>query len=90
MIVAGQLPREPHNAPLHLFAASGEQVRYGADHYRRRADDTSSLIYQLFAGYQREGVPMPYTMEDFRKDFVKEHFKDLAPQEQREALEALR
>jgi hypothetical protein len=29
IIVAGQLPREAHNAPLHLFSASPELVSYG-------------------------------------------------------------
>ncbi len=30
-----------------------------------------------------------YTMEDFKRDYVKEHFAKLTPQEQREALERL-
>src|SRR5581483_10587013 len=41
VIVLGQLPREEHNAPLHLFSASQEQVRYGAEHYHQRSDETS-------------------------------------------------
>jgi hypothetical protein len=28
VIVAGQLPREPHNAPLHLFSAAPELVGF--------------------------------------------------------------
>jgi hypothetical protein len=32
---------------------------------------------------------MSYTMEDFRRDYVKEHFAQLTPEEQREALERL-
>jgi hypothetical protein len=32
---------------------------------------------------------MPYTMADFRKDFVKEHFRELTPQEQLDALKLL-
>jgi hypothetical protein len=32
---------------------------------------------------------MPYTMEDFRHDFVKRHFKDLTPEERQEALQGL-
>ena len=31
---------------------------------------------------------MPYTMEDFRRDYVKEHLKDLTPQERLEGLSA--
>ncbi len=32
---------------------------------------------------------MSYTMEDFRRDYVKEHFARLTPEKQREALERL-
>jgi hypothetical protein len=87
--VAGQLPQEEHNAPLHLFSASPEQVSYGAGHYQRRSGNTSPLLYQLFQGYQGEGVAMPYTMKDFQRDFIKEHFPELSPQEQRELLAGL-
>ena len=32
---------------------------------------------------------MPYTMENFRRDFTKEHFKDLTPEERREVLQSV-
>jgi Mg/Co/Ni transporter MgtE len=32
---------------------------------------------------------MSYTMEDFKRDYVKEHFAKLTPEEQRQALERL-
>jgi hypothetical protein len=35
----------------------------------------------LFQGLQREGVAMPYTMEDFRRDYVKEHLSQWTPEE---------
>jgi hypothetical protein len=41
VIVAGQLPRQPHNAPLHLFSASPELVDFAGRAYRRRSKDTS-------------------------------------------------
>jgi hypothetical protein len=47
------------------------------------------LLAQLFEGLRREGFIMAYTMEDFRRQFVKEHFAQLTPEEQREALEHL-
>jgi hypothetical protein len=81
VLVLGQLPRAEHNALLHLFSASVEQVRYGAEHYRQRSAETSTLLARLFEQYRKEGVIMPYTMEDFRRDYVREHLKDLTPQE---------
>jgi hypothetical protein len=89
VIVAGQLARESHNAPLHLFSASPELVGFASGAYRRRSEDTSALLRQLFKRFQGEGFTMAYTMEDFRHQYVKEHFAQLTPEEQREALERL-
>ena len=89
IIVAGQVSRESHNALLHLFSASAERIGYGAGHYEQRSHDTSSLLEQLLGKYQREGPGMAYTMADFRRDYAKEHFKDLTPEERREVLQRL-
>jgi hypothetical protein len=81
VLVAGQLPRTENNTLLHLFSASQEQLQYGRQYYRQYPDETSTLLDRLFKQYQREGLTMPYTMEDFRRDYVKEHLKDLTPEE---------
>ena len=88
-IVAGQLPRSEPNAMLHLFSASAEQLEYGKAHFRRRSANTSSLIEELLEGYQVEGIAMPYSMENFQRDYAKKHFKDLTPQERLEAVQGL-
>jgi hypothetical protein len=86
VVVLGQLPQSEHNAMLHLFSASQEQVRYGIEHYRQHSDGTSTLLNRLFEQYRKEGVQMPYTMADFLRDYVKEHLKDLTPEERLEGL----
>jgi hypothetical protein len=88
VLVAGELPREPHNALLHLFSAAPELVEFGRTAYRRHSKQTSLLLGQLFKKIREEGLAM-YTMEDFLHDYVKEHFPRLTRQEQREALERL-
>src|SRR5207237_151838 len=89
IIVAGQVPRVEHNALLHLFSASEDKVGYGADHYERRSPETSTLLEQLLAGYQGEGIAMSYTMADWRRDYITEHLKDLPAAERRKALQSL-
>jgi hypothetical protein len=86
VIVAGQLPLDAHNAPLHLFSASAELVGYGSNHIRRRSGDTSQLLERLFG---REDFTMAYTMENFRRDYMKEHLPELTLEEQKDVLEAL-
>jgi hypothetical protein len=89
VVVAGELPREEHNAPLHLFSASPDLVGFGRGAYRRRSEQTSRLLGQLFERLQEEGFAMTWTMEDFNRQYAKEHFARLTPAEQREALESL-
>src|SRR5438874_13594092 len=43
VVVAGELPRQAHNAPLHLFSASPQLVDFGRGAYRRRSENTSRL-----------------------------------------------
>jgi hypothetical protein len=89
VIVAGQLPRELQNAPLHLFSASPELVGYASGAYRQRSENTSALLKQLFERFRGEGLTMPFTMEDFQRQYVKEHFAELTPEEREEVLKAL-
>ncbi len=89
VVVAGELPREAHNAPLHLFSASLDLVRFGGGAYRRRSEDTSDLLGQLFGRFREEGLAVAYTMADFRRDFMKEHLLKLTRQEREDVLRAL-
>jgi hypothetical protein len=88
VVVAGELPQQEHNAPLHLFSASPELVGFGRGAYRQRSERTSRLLRQLFERYQGE-VLMAFTWEDFEHWYVKEHFPQLTPEEQEEVLRAL-
>ena len=89
VVVAGELPRETHNAPLHLFSASPGLVGFGGNAYQRRSRVTSELLRQLVERLRGEGFAMSFTMEDFRRQVVKDNFAMLTPEEQRELLEHL-
>ncbi|MBI1928732.1 hypothetical protein HYR99_31365 [Candidatus Poribacteria bacterium] len=81
LIVLSEIPQTEPNALWNLFSAVKEKVNYGATQYRQHATEMSSIINQLFKNYQLEGLVMPYTMEDFRRDFVKEHLSVLSADE---------
>jgi hypothetical protein len=40
---------------------------------RPHQSDVSSVIFQLLKAYQQEFYPMSYTLEEFNKEFVKNH-----------------
>jgi hypothetical protein len=89
VVVAGELPQEAHNAPLHLFSAAPKLVEFGSSAYQRRSEQTSRLLGQLFERLQGEGFAMSFTMEDFNRQYIKEHFPQLTPEEQKEVLQSL-
>jgi hypothetical protein len=89
VLVAAQLPREAHNAPLHLFSASPELVGFARRAYRQRSQRTSRLLQQLLQEYQGENLVMPFTWEDFDRWYIKTHFPHLTPDERREILQSL-
>jgi hypothetical protein len=87
--MAGELPREAHNAPLHLFNASADLVGFGRIAYRRRPEKTGLVLDQLFEQMRGEGLAMAYTMEDFERDYIKKHLPRLNVREQEEVLQGL-
>jgi hypothetical protein len=89
VVVAGELPRAVHNAPLHLFSASAELVNFGGQVDHRHSEKTSALLDQLFERFRGEGLAVSYTMEDFERDYIKEHLPKLTPQERAEVLQGL-
>lgn len=72
VVVLRHLPRNAHNALWHLFSAAPEQVAFAAGVYHPRSEETSTLLHELVKGYRKEGLAMPYTMDDFRREYAKE------------------
>jgi hypothetical protein len=85
VVVAGELPRETHNPPLHLFSASPKLIGFGQGAYQRRSVQTSKILGQLFESLRVEGFSM-YTMKDFEHDLFVKYFPKLTPEEQEEVL----
>ena len=53
---------------------------------RERSENANLLVCEILERYKREGLVVRYTMDDFKRDFLKEHLKDLTPQERVEGL----
>lgn len=80
VVVAADMPQVEHNAALHLFSASGEKFEFGKAHYHPRSPLTSTLLYQLFRGYQVEGITMPVTLEEFYREWIDAHADEILDQ----------
>ena len=89
VIVASELPREKHNAMLHLFTTSPELLGFGWSRFRPRSKRTSTVLKQLYESFQREGVIMPYTMSDFIVAFLQKEYQKATPDERQDFLNSL-
>ncbi len=88
VVVMNELPREEHNALLHLFSARPVLLRYGKDHYRPHSEETSSLLLQLFNRYRLEVMTMPDLLEEFTRETIAEFLRELPVEKRLEGLSA--
>ena len=86
VVVLSEIPEGEHNAILNLFSAIREKVISGAEQYRNHTTEMSTIINRLFESYELEGLVMPYTMEDFRRDIAREYVDQLPPEERLKGL----
>ena len=88
ILVLSRLPLAQRNAVLAFFSFDSGKVKFALENYRWHMDDGSTVINQLLEKYSLEGITMPYTMEQFRKEYVKAHLGDLDPEERLKGLRA--
>ena len=86
LIVLSEIPEGEQNALWNLFSTIQENVVAGAARYREQAGDVSAIINRLFENYQLEGLVMPYTMQDFRREVAKRYLPQLSIEERLEGL----
>jgi hypothetical protein len=86
VLVLSEIPEGEHNAIWNLFSGVQGKVVYGSEQYRRHLTEMSTLVNRLFENYQLEGLVMPYTWEDFRRDIVREYLDRLPPEERVKGL----
>jgi hypothetical protein len=71
IIVTGKVAQIPRNALWHLFSAIPENVLFEAQNYHWRLRDNRNIIHELLESYNKEGLIMSYTFEDFYREFTK-------------------
>jgi len=73
VIVLSLIPLETKNAVWNMFSAIPDNVRYAWNCYHWQIREITTLIAaELLKKYQIEGVPMPYTVEDFIRNAKQE------------------
>jgi len=80
LIVVRQIERSKRNAFWLLFSGKAQQFVYAEQHYQWHCPAERAVLNQLYEWYKQRGVVMPYTMEDFTREFTEEHLHLLPPE----------
>ncbi len=86
LIVTSEISKQEQNALWHLYSGVADNFAYGNSHYRWHHSKGKQLLNQLYELYLKEEVVMPYTWEDFDRDYAKAHVHLLSPQERLSGL----
>ncbi len=86
VIVLSRIEKEKKNSIWQLFSGKDDGFVYGDEHYKWHCPTEKAMLNQLYELYKLEGGIMPYTMEDFNKDFTREHLHLLPPSERLKGL----
>ncbi|MCP4696441.1 MAG: hypothetical protein GY862_06295 [Gammaproteobacteria bacterium] len=81
IVVLNRIEEEKRNAIWTLFSSSQDKFKHGAVHYHWRRKTASTIINQLYAFYQSEGIAMPYTMDDYVRDTRREMLESVTVEE---------
>ncbi|WP_153016639.1 hypothetical protein [Cylindrospermopsis raciborskii] len=83
LIVLSKIPKSANNELWRLFSARAEVVEEATSHYQKsyRNSEYSVLMQQLYEFYLKEKLPMTYTLEQFKKDFVINHLREIPTEE---------
>ena len=89
VIVPSEMAKTPRNALWHLLSGDRELVRYGMEHYQARDAGLYNILNDLRQSYAMEGVEMPYTKEDYKREVARELFLKAPPADRRDWLDQL-
>ena len=79
LIVLSQIPDGEHNAIWRLFSAKSKFVLQAFSQYKINQPEISTIVGDLLERYQQEKIDMSYTIQDYQKDYVRDHLNLLSP-----------
>jgi len=81
ILIPSEMPELSQNALWDIFSHSKTRVEHGLSTYHWNLEQSRSLLNQFSEYYQIKGDLMPYTLDDFTKEYVQDHLHVLSPEE---------
>jgi hypothetical protein len=81
ILVLNQMPQDENNALWQLFSGKAEGFEFGHVHYQWHDPNAKSLLNQLYKLYLKGGVVMPYTWDDYYRDYARPFIESLPIEE---------
>jgi len=80
MIVLNAIPTIEKNALWLLFSGNSEGFVFGNKHYHWHQPKSKQLLNQLYELYHEEGFIMPYTLDDYYREYTIPFIESLPPE----------
>jgi hypothetical protein len=86
ILVLREMPDADQNLVWNLFSGNQDQIARAFQRLQPRVQSWSSLVNDLLEYYGLEGIPMPYTIEDYERDAAERFLRKLTPEQRLEGL----
>lgn len=73
--------RMPRNSLWRLLSGDGDLVSFGIKHYQMHDAALYNILNELKRNYAMEGIEMPYTIEDYKREAARELLGRMSPKE---------
>jgi len=80
IIVLSEIDQHQKNALWQLFSGKKDGFTFGDEHYHWHNPKSQQLHNQLYELYQKEGVIMPYTLDDYYREYTIPFVESLPPE----------
>ncbi len=81
VLVLREMPEADQNLVWNLFSGDPARIAAAFQRLQPQRRTWSSLVNDLLAHYGLEGMPMPYTMEDYERDVAQNVLEKMTPEQ---------
>ena len=86
VIVPREVQRIARNAFWHLLSGHEPSVAFGLEHYQMHDATLYNILNDLKRVYSLEGIEVPYTVDDYKREVARELLKSMSPKERLEGI----